>query len=312
MDTFIESSWYMLRYACPTYDKAPVDREAVQYWLPVDQYIGGIEHAVGHLIYCRYFTKVMRDLGFMAIDEPVANLMTQGMVYKDGAKMSKSKGNVVDPDDMIARYGADTVRIFMLFASPPEKDLEWSDQGLDGAHRFLLRLWRLIAGCLERGQFGKGSEEMERWRHRTIKRVTEDIERFHFNTAIAALMEYVNFLYGADATTISKEAIETLVLLASPFAPHLAEELWEAMGRKQGILAERWPAFDAGKIATSTVTVVVQVNGKLRDKIEVAADADADEVKARALACEKVVAALGGKVPRNVVCVPGKLVNIVV
>ncbi len=313
MDTFVESSWYLFRYASPKYEKGPVDEAEVSYWLPVDQYIGGIEHAVGHLIYCRYFTKVMRDLGFFTLDEPVKNLMTQGMVYKDGAKMSKSKGNVVDPDDMIARYGVDTVRLFMLFAAPPEKDLEWSDQGIEGSYRFIGRLWRLIDGwCAEAGG-GTASpgEEMERWMHRTIKRVTEDIDRFHFNTAIAAVMEYLNYLYSVELTAIPRQAIERLILIVSPFAPHLAEELWRRAGRKESTLAEAWPTWDEAKIASDTVTVVVQVNGKVRDRIEVAAAAAEEAVKAAALGSEKVRAALGGKEPRKVIMVPGKLVNIV-
>jgi len=312
MDTFVESSWYMFRYASPAYEKGPLDKEEISYWLPVDQYIGGIEHAVGHLIYCRYFTKVMRDMGLVDVDEPVKNLMTQGMVYKDGAKMSKSKGNVVDPDEMIERYGTDAVRVFMLFASPPEKDLEWSDKGVEGAWRFVSRVWRLVEAW--RGAKGKrgGSEEMERMRHLAVKRVSEDIERYHFNTAIAALMEYVNFLQGARAADISKDAIETLILLISPFTPHMAEELWERTGHKAGALASKWPAYDESKLATDTITVVVQVNGKLRDRIDIAADAGEDAAKGAALASDKVVQAMGGKKPRKVIVVPGKLVNIVV
>ncbi|MFA4874460.1 MAG: leucine--tRNA ligase [bacterium] len=312
MDTFIESSWYMFRYACPKFDKGPVDKDAIRYWLPVDQYIGGIEHAVGHLIYCRFFTKVMRDLGFIAQSEPVANLMTQGMVYKDGAKMSKSKGNVVDPDDMIARFGADAIRVFILFASPPEKDLEWSDQGIEGASRFVWRLWRLIdAWCADHAE-AKGSEELARWRHKTIKRVTDDVERYHFNTAISAVMEYLNFLQGLELRNIPADAIETLILLMSPFTPHLAEELWRAAGRKTSVLSERWPSYDDAKIASSTQTIVIQVNGKLRDRIDIPAGTADDDVKAKALASDKVVAAMAGKSARNIVVVPGKLVNIVI
>ncbi len=312
MDTFIESSWYMFRYSSPKYDKGPVDKSSVSYWLPVDQYIGGIEHAVGHLIYCRYFTKVMRDLGLIDLDEPVANLMTQGMVYKDGAKMSKSKGNVVDPDDMIAKYGADAIRVFILFASPPEKDLEWSDQGLEGASRFVWRLWRLIDSWCEDHGGGVASDEIARWKHRTIKRVTEDVERYHFNTAIAGIMEYVNFLQGLDLKSVPADAIETLILLISPFTPHLAEELWRRAGRKQSVLSESWPVYDEGKIASSMQTIVIQVGGKLRDKIEVPTGMSDEEVKAKALASSKVAAAMAGKAARKVIVVSGKLVNIVV
>jgi leucyl-tRNA synthetase len=312
MDTFVESSWYLFRYASPTYEKGPVNKKETDYWLPVDQYIGGIEHAVGHLIYFRYFTKVMRDLGFMDLDEPVKNLMTQGMVYKDGAKMSKSKGNVVDPDDMIARYGTDAVRMFMLFASPPEKDLEWSDKGLEGSSRFIGRVWRLVDSWRDAGGDGKGSEEMERMRHKTVKKVTDDIERYHFNTAIAALMEYINFLQGCDAKTISKDAIDALLLLLSPFAPHVAEEMWEQTGHEGRTLTAGWPKYDESKLATDTVTVVVQVNGKLRDRVDIAADASQEDAKEAALASEKVKAAMSGKKPRKVIVVPNKLVNIVV
>ncbi len=312
MDTFVESSWYLFRYACPKYDKGPLDPKEVAYWLPVDQYIGGIEHAVGHLMYCRYFTKVMRDLGLIKLDEPVAGLMTQGMVYKDGAKMSKSKGNVVDPDDMIEKYGADTVRLFMLFASPPEKDLEWSDQGLEGASRFLWRFWRLVDGWIAAGSDDRGDAEMDRWRNRTIKKVTEDIERYHFNTAIAALMEYVNYLYSVEVKGMSREAIESLVLLMSPLVPHAAEELWSNLGHKDYMLREKWPGFDESKIASESVTIVLQVAGKLRDRIEVSAAAGEEELRLAALASEKVKAALAGKTPKKVVVVPGRLVNIVV
>ena len=315
MDTFVESSWYMLRYACPKYDKGPVDPKMMDYWLPVDQYIGGIEHAVGHLIYCRYFTKVMRDLGMLALDEPVKNLMTQGMVYKDGAKMSKSKGNVVDPDEMIAKYGADTVRLFSLFAAPPEKDLEWSDKGIEGASRFIVRVWRLVSNWMEAGAgsgASSGSDDLVRWKNRTIKKVTEDIERYHFNTGIAAIMEFVNFLYGEELKNIPAEAMESLVLLISPFAPHAAEELWRMMGRDRSTLSVEWPTFDCTKLEGESVVVVVQVCGKVRDKIEVPCGTDEGEMKAAALASEKIVAHLAGRAPKKVIVIPGKLVNIVV
>lgn len=313
MDTFVESSWYMLRYASPKYDKGPVDPKLVKYWLPIDQYIGGIEHAVGHLIYFRYFTKVLRDLGFIELDEPVKNLMTQGMVYKDGAKMSKSKGNVIDPDDMIAKYGADTVRLFMLFAAPPEKDLEWSMQGIEGASRFIGRFFRLIQSWIAAGSRKDVAKnaDLDRMIHVTIKRVTEDIERWHFNTAIAAIMEFVNFLYGLKAEEISHDAIETLVLLVSPLAPHVAEELWQMMGKSDIALDESWPIFDPSKIASDLSILVVQVNGKLRDKMEVASDIDEAKVTALALASDKVSPFLNGKPPKKIIYVPGKLLNIV-
>lgn len=310
MDTFVESSWYLLRYTSPNYTKGPVDSKLVDYWLPVDQYIGGIEHAVGHLIYCRYFTKVMRDLGMLKLDEPVKNLMTQGMVYKDGAKMSKSKGNVVDPDDMIAKYGADTVRLFSLFAAPPEKDLEWNDKGIEGAYRFLQRVWRLLAGWKDTGAVP--SEELERIRHRTIKKVKDDLDRYHFNTAIAAIMEYVNFLYSQDQKNITKEALKTLTLLISPFAPHVAEELWQMLGEKNSTLLQSWPEYDALKIASETITVVIQINGKMRDKVDVPADCSEEDIRKAAIAAEKVSAGLAGREPKKIIVVPKKLVNIVV
>jgi len=320
MDTFVESSWYMFRYASPHYDKGPVNKKEIDYWLPVDQYIGGIEHAVGHLIYCRFFTKVMRDLGMIALDEPVLNLMTQGMVIKDGAKMSKSKGNIVTCDDMITKYGADTVRLFSLFAAPPEKDLDWSDQGIEGMHRFLLRVWRFAEGWLEtphpspspQGREGGGEGKLVRMIHKTIKKVTEDVERYHFNTAIAAIMEYVNYLYqiGADAT--SKEALETLIMLISPFAPHAADELWEILGKKGNVLKQKWPAFDLNLIVEDVMQIVVQVNGKLRDQIAVPIDMNEGEVKSRAQCAEKVLNHIKGKAIKKIVYVPKKLVNIVV
>ena len=315
MDTFVESSWYLFRYACPRYDRGPVDPAMIDYWLPVDQYIGGIEHAVGHLIYCRYFTKVMRDLGMLSLDEPVRGLLTQGMVCKDGAKMSKSKGNVVDPDDMIGRYGADTVRLFSLFAAPPEKDLEWSDKGIEGAHRFVLRVWRLITAWLASpGNVAgdRSAAEIERWRHKTIKRVSEDVDRYHFNTAIAAVMEYVNFLYSVDVSGLPKEAMEDLVVLLSPFAPHVAEELWSRLGHGETVLARGWPAYDSRKIVEETITIVVQINGKLKDRLEVQKDIAEEDLKAQALASERIKSHLGDKKPRKVIVVPGKLINIVV
>ncbi len=313
MDTFVESSWYILRYTSPAYDKAPVDPEKVKYWLPVDQYIGGIEHAVGHLIYCRFFTKVMRDLGMIALDEPVKNLMTQGMVIKDGTKMSKSKGNVVDPDDMIARYGADTVRLFMLFAAPPEKDLEWNDKGIEGLHRFTLRVWRLVWGWVEAGAKDVAAdEELLRWQHKTIKRLTEQVEGYHLNTAIAGLMEYVNYLYEIGIARVTRASLEALLLTLSPFAPHLCEELWEAMGHRESIFTKPWPVYDAACIHEDTVLIVVQINGKLRDRVAMPVAASEDEAKALALASEKIAAQLAGKTIRKTIYVRGRILNIVV
>lgn len=312
MDTFVESSWYILRYVSPKFGDAPVEPAEVKYWMPVDQYIGGIEHAVGHLIYCRFFTKVMRDLGMIELDEPVSNLMTQGMVVKDGAKMSKSKGNVVDPDEMIKKYGADTVRIFSLFAAPPEKDLEWSDQGIEGSNRFVLRVWRLVRQWIDAGMPDcKASDELQRWRHKTIKRLTDQVEGYHLNTAIAGIMEYVNYLYGIGVGNITRDAIEALLIVLSPFAPHVVEELWKDIGHGESILKTKWPTYDPALIQEETVLVVVQVNGKLRDRLEVPVDADEETVKEAGLASDKVKPHVDGKTIRKVIYVPGRILNIV-
>ncbi len=326
MDTFVDSSWYFLRYCSPKFDKAPFDKKAAGYWMSVDQYIGGIEHAVLHLLYARFFTKVVRDLGLFDGDEPFQNLLTQGMVIKDGAKMSKSKGNVVDPDLIIAKYGADTARLFSLFAAPPERDLEWNDQGVDGAYRFLHRIWALVHKY--HGQIGKvqpaGSEakgdSLYRKTHLTIKKVTEDIEReFHFNTAIAALMEMVNEVYDYTAKSVEtvklpvlRSALEALTLLISPFAPHFAEELWEALGHTDSVARASWPAYDPAAIVVTEVTVVIQLNGKVRSKLTLPAGTSDKEIESAALADAKVQEHLAGKTPKKVIIVQGKLVNVVV
>ncbi len=316
MDTFVESSWYFLRYCSPKYKKGSVDPVAAKYWMPVDQYIGGIEHAVGHLLYCRFWMKMMRDLDLLKFsnsNEPVKNLLTQGMVYKDGAKMSKSKRNVVSVDEMVDKYGADTARIFSLFAAPPEKDLEWNDQGVEGAYRFLNRIWRLIYNWKESSLKPRVSSlESEKIMHKTIKRVTADIERFHFNTAIAAIMEYVNALYQADISSITKDHIKSLILLISPFAPHAAEELWADLGEKGGIPAARWPEWDKALVVDDEIPIIVQVNGKLRDKLMVTANINDDEAKRLAQASDKVLPFIQNKQIKKVIYVPGKLVNIVV
>jgi len=329
MDTFVESSWYFDRYTCPDYDQGPLDRERLQYWMPVDQYIGGIEHAILHLLYSRFFTKVLRDLGMVPFDEPFINLLTQGMVIKDGAKMSKSKGNIVDPEDMIKRYGADTTRLFSLFAAPPEKDLEWQEEGVEGGYRFLHRVWRLVYEL--RGSLSEGPSpiatadlppelgEMRHKAHKTIKKVTEDIERFHFNTAIAAIMELVNHLYqtkdGIEATpqarSVWQEVVEALVVLLSPFVPHIAEELWEALGHKDSIIKAPWPRYDREAITEEEVIVVVQVNGKLRDRLLIPVSAKEEKVKEMALASPKVRRHIEGKEVTKTIFVPKKLVNIV-
>jgi leucyl-tRNA synthetase len=326
MDTFVDSSWYFLRYCSPRSSRAPFEKSAAAYWMNVDQYIGGIEHAVLHLLYARFFTKVIRDLGLFDGDEPFRNLLTQGMVIKDGAKMSKSKGNVVDPDFIVNKYGADTARLFSLFAAPPEKDLEWSDQGVDGAFRFLHRVWALMhrfgpavrtvppAGPEARG------DRLFRKVHQVIKKVTEDIERqFQFNTAIAAMMELVNEMYDYTAQTVPDDklpvlraGLETVTLLLAPFAPHFAEELWEALGKQQSIADASWPQYDPDAIASSELTIVVQVNGKVRSKLTLPAGIDDRDMEAAALADPKVREHLAGREPRKVIVVQGRLVNIVV
>ena len=329
MDTFIDSSWYFLRYCSPHEDTLPFARDAVDYWMPVDQYIGGIEHAVLHLLYSRFFTKVLYDMGMVSVVEPFVNLLTQGMVIKDGAKMSKSKGNVVDPGKIIGKYGADTARLFILFASPPEKELEWSDRGVEGSYRFLNRVWRLVednkklvanTGAVSSDSLdglGPAERDMRSITHRTIKRVSDDIARFSFNTAISAMMELVNALYKYNENAnrnpgVVKEAVENLVLMLAPFAPHITEELWHELGNTESVHLIAWPKYNPELAKSEEVTLVVQVNGKVRDKITVPADIAEDEMKKTALASERVLAHVGDKEVKNIFIVPGKLVNIVV
>jgi leucyl-tRNA synthetase len=294
--------------------------------MSVDQYIGGIEHAVLHLLYARFFTKVIRDLGLFDGDEPFINLLTQGMVIKDGAKMSKSKGNVVDPDFILTKYGADTARVFSLFAAPPERDLEWSDQGVEGAYRFLHRVWSIVYKYNDdvRNLKPAGPElhgdKLYRKIHLTIKKVTEDIEReFHFNTAIAALMELVNEMYDytsgglmPDRLSVVRAAIEALILLIAPFAPHFAEELWESIGGKGMIADAAWPSYDPAAIVATEIVIVVQVNGKVRSKLTLPAGISDKEIESAALVDPKVKEYTAGRPPRKVIVVQGKLVNVVV
>ena len=366
MDTFVESSWYFARYCCPDYDKGMLDPEAVKYWMPVDQYIGGVEHAILHLLYSRYFTRVMCDAGVIGIKEPFERLLTQGMVNKatikcpehgyifptdvvDGEKgpacglcgqsvdigrvikMSKSKKNVVDPNELLERYGADTTRLFCLFAAPPEKGLDWSDEGVDGSFRFLSRVWRLIKaneealasaapydGGLE-GLEGK-TKELFAKTHYTIKKVTGDIEDdFHFNTAISAVMEMVNMMQTLsfdekDETRdrVFRFAVENMVLLLSPFVPHFAEEVWEMLGRSRSVLFESWPVYSEAALVEDDMLIVIQVNGKLRGKFSISVDADEETMKKRALEDELVKKFIGDKPIRKVIVVKKKLVNIVI
>ncbi len=354
-DTFVESSWYFARYACPDFTFGPVDRERVEHWLPVDQYIGGVEHAVMHLLYARFFTKVLRDLGMMRIDEPFTNLLTQGMVCMEtrscpthgwlypeevvdgkcarcGAeaslgrneKMSKSKKNVVDPDSLIARYGADTARLFSLFAAPPEKDLEWNEQGVEGCYRFLNRVWRAVYDNLETVRDAADSVDVQgearilrRQIHRTIRKVTEDIDgRFHFNTAIAAVMELVNAVYTfepkAQNPGVLREALESIVRLLAPFVPHFSEELWACLGHEGGVESAGWPEWEEAALVEDEKTIVVQVNGKVRGKVVVPADATQEQIETAALAEGNVARSIEGKSVRKVIVVPGRLVNVVV
>ena len=329
MDTFICSSWYYLRYADPKNQNAPFDSEKVNYWLPVDQYIGGIEHAILHLLYSRFFTKVLKDAGLVNFNEPFKNLLTQGMVIKDGAKMSKSKGNVVSPEEIIAKYGADTARLFILFAAPPERDLEWSDQGVEGAFRFLSRVWRIVGHYAETVSKGneaydtasltKDERELRRILHRTIQRVTEDIgNRFNFNTAISAIMELVNAIYALkekeaeSSPGLIRETISSLLKLLAPFAPHITEELWSEVIRDGSVHKAEWPAYDPSATVLDEVEIVVQINGKVRDKLTVAADLAKAALEEAALARPKIQEAIAGKQIVKIVCVPKKLVNIVV
>lgn len=333
MDTFMESSWYFLRYACARDDEQGLDPEAIKYWLPVDQYIGGIEHAILHLLYSRFFVKALRDENLIDLDEPFDNLLTQGMVLLDGSKMSKSKGNIVDPDEMIAKYGADTVRLFCLFAAPPEKDLEWSDKGIDGSARFIKRVWRLVeelrgslsavAPCasVEGMSLSGKAKELRRKEHETVKKVTDDIRKhFQFNTAIAAVMELVNTLYLAkdelagtkEGNFVLSSAVSTVLTVLSPVAPHVCEELWEELGHDSHLATASWPQYDEKALVRDELTVVVQVNGKLRGRLEVAASASKEEIEKEALAEENVAKHIEGKTVRKVIVIPGKLVNIVV
>ena len=331
MDTFVESSWYFLRYCSPRYDQGMFERTAAEYWMPVDQYIGGIEHAVLHLLYARFYTKVLRDMGMITLDEPFAALLSQGMVIKDGAKMSKSKGNVVDPDDMIRRFGADATRLFTLFAAPPERDLEWTESGVEGASRFLNRLWRFVrthgevigSGGRLPGTLTDAGRAFRRTIHETISRVTTDVERhFHFNTAISAIMELVNALHDFERDSLDgvareeraaliREAVEVTLRLIGPVAPHFAEELWQGLGNPKSLFTEAWPVADSSALVKEQVTVVVQVDGKVRSRLTVDVSAPEQAVREQALAEDKVRPWLDGREVAKVVVVPGRLVNIV-
>jgi leucyl-tRNA synthetase len=363
MDTFVDSSWYFERYTSPHANDSPFDVHAVDYWMPVDLYIGGIEHAVLHLLYARFWTKVLRDLGLVKYDEPFTRLLTQGMVcmetlwcaqhewlfptqVRDGKcvecgrvvivgrmeKMSKSKRNVVDPDEMIRQYGADTTRLFILFAAPPERDLDWNDQGIEGCYRFLNRVWRMVRRIIANSPglrrdpaallaASGAALALRRKTHQTIRKVTEDIEdRFHFNTAVAAIMELVNLLYQFaveevhDAPTQHAlwEASEATALLLSPFTPHLAEDLWQLLGHTDSILRQPWPPYDPTLTQEDEITIVIQVNGRVRSRLMAAASIAEDDLREAALHHERIQEWIAGKAIRKVIVVPQKLVNIVV
>ena len=355
MDTFVCSSWYYMRYTDANNADQPWSQDAVNYWMPVDQYVGGIEHAVLHLLYSRFFTKALRDMGHVKADEPFAALLTQGMVIKDGSKMSKSKGNIVSPEEMIAKYGADSCRLFIMFAAPAERDLDWSDAGIEGSYRFVNRFYRLITAMLPTWQWARTllpvkagntaglmgaltaeelaeglaqattltaeEKELRRLVHSTVKRITQDLhDRFAFNTAISGLMEMTNALYAfrdkvsdeKQSALVLAEAMQKMVLIIAPFCPHLAEELWSRMGYQTSVHLETWPTYDEAVAKAETVEIVVQINGKVRDRLDVPAGISAAEMEQFAMASDKVQALIAGKQVAKVIPVPGKLVNIVI
>lgn len=329
MDTFLCSSWYYLRYTDAHNDKLPFDKELNNYWGPVDQYIGGIEHAILHLLYSRFFVKVLRDAGLVDYDEPFSNLLTQGMVIKDGAKMSKSLGNVVSPEEILSKYGADTARLFILFAAPPERELEWSDQGVEGSFRFLNRIWRIVQAFeavlaqkvteYDHSNLSEADKDLRRVLHSSIKKVTNDIEtRFNFNTAISTMMELVNALYAYKEAAkepnsgLIYEAISDLIKMMSPFVPHITEELWRgAIDANSSVHEQSWPECDEEALKVDNVEIVLQVNGKVRGRLTVPAEATKEELEKIAMADANVQAHIGDATVRKVICVPGRLVNIV-
>jgi leucyl-tRNA synthetase len=346
MDTFVDSSWYFLRFADPRNTELPFDPAAAAYWMPVDFYSGGVEHAILHLLYSRFFTRVLRDVGLVNFDEPFTRLLTQGMVLKDGAVMSKSKGNVVDPDDMLQKYGADALRLYVMFVAPPEKEVEWSDAGLEGSFRFLVRVWRIVDHWCETiggegmpvsvaAECTESERALRRKTHDTIRRLTTDIEeRMHLNTAVSSLMELVNELYAFSEGTAHgvptrgeppagreerpqtiaalREAIDALVVMISPFAPHMAEELWEMLGHVDGLAAAKWPSYDPDVAKAAEVVVPVQINGKVRARVTVPADASEDALRELALADSVVKSHTAGKTVRKIVVAKGPLVSVVV
>jgi leucyl-tRNA synthetase len=311
MDTFVDSSWYFLRYCDPRNDEAPFDREIVDFWMPINQYVGGIDHATGHLLYSRYFTKVLNDLGLVGFREPFARLFHQGWVQFDGTKMSKSKGNVVGPDDLIEQYGADAVRLYILFMGPADQDMEWTESGIEGIVRFLHRFWRIVNEAADH-EPGAGGSPLARKAHETIAKVTDDIaRRWAFNTPIAAIMELTNEISRNPDDPARRFAAETAVSLIQPYAPHIAEELWGLLGHER-LWEEPWPQADPALLERDTFELVIQVNGKVRDRLEVAVDTPERELVELAKASSRVQAHLDGKEIRQTIVVPRKLVNLVV
>ncbi|MDD5237499.1 MAG: leucine--tRNA ligase [Candidatus Omnitrophica bacterium] len=303
MATFFDSSWYFLRFCSPKFAGEPFDREEIRYWMPVDQYIGGIEHAILHLLYSRFFTKFFKDLGMIGFNEPFSRLLTQGMVLKEGEVMSKSRGNIVDPDAIIKKYGADALRLFILFAAPPETELEWDDRGIEGAYKFLNRVWRIQERLLE-----KADANLIKGLHKAIKKVSQDFQEFKFNTAIASIMELTNAIYQSGA---DKEVFQQLLIMLSPIVPHFSEELWELLGNKGSIFKAKWPTYDQKFLIEENITLVIQINSKVRSKIDVPSDTSEDELKNLILSDEKVKSWLQNKPVKKFIVVPGKLVNIV-
>jgi leucyl-tRNA synthetase len=313
MDTFVDSSWYFLRYTDPHNDHAPWDRAIADYWMPVDQYIGGIDHATGHLLYSRFFMKVLNELDLVGVREPFQRLFHQGWVRQGGSKMSKSRGNVTAPDELADAYGADAVRLYILFMGPADQDMEWTEEGVEGIARFLRRLWRVVGEAAESTATGDpGDGPLARKAHRTIARVTDDIERrFVFNTPISAVMELVNELSRSPSDPAARFAAETVVSLIQPYAPHVAEELWQRLGHER-LWEQPWPEADPALLETETFELVVQVNGRVRDRIEMPVESSEDELVARARELPNVQAHLDGKEIRQTIVVPRKLVNLVV
>ena len=325
MDTFLDSSWYLLRYCDPKNTEAPFSKEKVDYWMNVDQYIGGVEHAILHLMYARFFQMALYDLGLVSTEEPFKNLLTQGMVIKDGAKMSKSLGNVVSPAEIIDKYGADTARLFILFAAPPERELDWSDKGVEGSFRFINRVYRMVYDFSQNYSevpesyeiSGDADKNMAYWLNYAIKKVSDDIgERFNFNTAISTIMELVNEMYRYKEGTVNPglfgAAIKDLIIMLAPFVPHVTEEMWEHLGYEGSVHDQNWPEYDEKALVKDTVEIVVQVNGKIKEKLDIAGGLSREEMEKTAMENEKVKGLIEGKNVVKVIAVPGKLINIVV